>query len=217
MTRDLSLESTEVSAGESLVTDEDGLASADALNLLEHNDFALWLNNRREILVGRWAADVNARLDDPDPSVIELLRQFYGVTLQLLAGSFGPYRPQFEPILRQVAELYGSLGAKRSLAAGEIIEEVQILREALIRLLFTDPPRGHGPALLLREILRLNRVVDGMVTFASVGHTDALFFALFSGSGAPEALTPELLDEIEDQLSTLRTESDRLVGILGRS
>ena len=216
MTRDLSVESTEAGVGEPKIADS-VITEIDDINSLEGNDFALWLNNRREVLVGRWLADVGARLDRPDPAVLHLLREFYEVTLQLLAGSFGPYRPQFEPILRQVAELYGSLGAKRSLAAGEIIEEVQVLREALIRLLFTDPPRGRGPALLLREILRLNRVVDGVVTFASVGHTDALFFALFRGSGAPEALTPELLEEIHDQLSGLRRESDRLMGILGRS
>jgi len=216
MTRDLSVETTDPTAGESHVADG-GQTGADDINSLEGNDFAIWLDNRREVLVGRWLSDVAARLDRPDPAVLHLLRQFYDVALMLLAGSFGPYRPQFEPILRQVAELYGSLGAKRSLAAGEIIEEVQILREALIRTLFTDPPRGRGPALLLREILRLNRVVDGMVTFASVGHTDALFFALFRGTGAPEALTPELREEIQDQLAALRAESDRLIGILGRS
>ena len=228
MTREISVGTTEASEpadapselaiGADAATSEPATAPGPAATEGgDGRDFARWLEHRHDLLVERWASAVGPRLEETDPAVVRLLRAFYDLQLRLLAGNFGPYRAQFEPLLRQVAELYGSLGALRSLAAGEIIEEVQHLREALIRLLFTDPPQVRGPAVLIREVLRLNRSVDEIVTFASVGHTDAMFFALFQGSGAPQALTPELQEEVEEQLDTLRTEADRLTGLLGRS
>ncbi len=214
MTRETSVEAAEDAGGQ---TPERRPMVSDELDPAAGSDFPFWLASRREVLASRWSADLRARLDDPDPALLSLIHQFYDLVLIVLTGCFGPFRSQFEPLLREVAELYGSVGAMRSLAAGEIIEEVQLLREALIRQLFTDPPGLRTPAMLLREILRLNRVVDRAVTYASVGHTDALFFALFQGTGAPKVLTEELQAEVEDQLAGIRSEADRLLGLLGRS
>lgn len=111
---------------------------------------------------------------------------------------------------RQTAELYGNVGAMRGLAAGEIIEEFQVLRDSLIRLLYADPPPGGLPRVSLREVLRLNRFVDRGVTHASIGHTDSLFFAHFQGTGVPEKLTPDLVDEVRRQLSGIEVEYEAL-------
>ncbi|HSG06719.1 MAG TPA: hypothetical protein VLA36_00075, partial [Longimicrobiales bacterium] len=85
--------------------------------------------------------------------------------------------------------------------------------EAVIRVLYQDPPlRGRG-RISLREVLRLSRAIDAGVTHASVGHTDALFFALFQGSGIPESPpTAGLMLEIEEQLRSLREDLEAVSG-----
>ncbi|HZD04020.1 MAG TPA: hypothetical protein VE173_03855, partial [Longimicrobiales bacterium] len=88
----------------------------------------------------------------------------------------------------------------------EVIEEFQLLRDGIIRLVFEDPPHDGDTRMSLRDILRLNRVVDLGVTYASVGHTDALFFALFQGSGVPEPPDSAVQDEVRDQLQAIRAE-----------
>jgi hypothetical protein len=142
---------------------------------------------------------------------------FLGLLVELLPVCLGPLRDQAEPLWLQATELFGSLSAQRGLAAGEVIEELQILREAIIRLMWADPPSMSSSRIALREALRLNRVLDRGVTQASVGHTDALFFALFQGSGVPEHLTDDVRYELRQQLQTIHRELDTLVrAVAGR-
>ncbi len=178
-------------------------------------DFAAWVAARKEPLMERWRSDVEARVGGHPEGVAQLLGRFFGLLTDLLPGCLSPYRPQFEPIWRSSAELYGSVAAMRGLAAGEAIEEFQFVREGLIRHLFSDPPPVSRPALLLRDILRINRVVDRGVTYASVGHTDTLFFALFRGSGAPRGLDPERVQELNEQLDAMVAETNTLYTLLG--
>jgi hypothetical protein len=135
--------------------------------------------------------------------VEELIQGFLELFLELLPVCLGPLRDQAEPLWLQTAELFGSFSAQRGLAAGEVIEEFQVLREAVIRLLWAAPPPLGSTRTALREALRLNRVLDRGVTQASVGHTDALFFALFQGSGVPEHLTDDVRYELRHQLETI--------------
>jgi len=179
--------------------------------------FSAWLAERAAPVAMRWAGGVAQRQDGMDPRWQSLLQQFFDLTLQIMPKCLGPLRTQFLPIFRRLAELYGSVGAMRGLAAGEIIEEVQLLRELLIRQLFSDPPAARSPSLLLREVVRLNRLVDREVTYASVGHTDAMFFALFQGSGAPAQLDETVLSEIEEQLREIRDECDALDDLQARN
>jgi hypothetical protein len=82
----------------------------------------------------------------------------------------------------------------------------------VIRLLYENPPLGGRTPISLREILRLNRAIDAGVTQASVGHTDALFFSLFQGSGIPDSPpTSELMQEVRTQLQEM---GDELTAIL---
>lgn len=144
--------------------------------------------------------------------VEELLGAFMDLFLKMLPALMGPYRDQLEPIWAQTGELMGSLACNRGLAAGEAVEEAQLVREAILRLLYQDPPKAVPGPLGLREVLRLNRALDQLVTHASVGHTDALFFALFQGSGVPERLSDELRYEIRAQLGSLWAAMDETVG-----
>lgn len=143
--------------------------------------------------------------------VQELVASFLNLFLELLPACIGPLREQAEPLWLQAAELFGSLAAQRGLAAGEVIEEFQILREAVIRLLWADPPQVNSTRIGLREALRVNRVVDRGVTHASVGHTDALFFALFQGSGVPEHLTDDARYELRNELQAIRRDLHALL------
>lgn len=159
-------------------------------------------------MISRWLDEMESRPCAPEGEVHDLYGSFAELFVGCVSAALGPYRDQVDPILQQGAELYGSLGAFRGLAAGEVVEEVQLLREVVIRFLYADPPAGGGGILSLRDVLRLNRALDRAVSRASVGHTDALFFALFRGSGVPDRLPGEQLGEVREQLSTLRGEFD---------
>lgn len=173
---------------------------------LEPRDFTRWLDARRDILVERWLTELEARSPGSDPVARSLQTEFFQLLVSLLRDSLGPQREQVDLLWRQTAELYGNVGSMRGLAAGEVIEEFQVLRESLIRLLYADPPWGGRVRVALREILTLNRFVDRGVTHASIGHTDSLFFAHFQGTGVPERLTPGLVDEVREQLAAIRAE-----------
>lgn len=144
----------------------------------------------------------------------ELLEQFMSLLLALLPGLMGPLRDQLDPFWNQTAELFGSLAANRGLAAGEAVEEAQLLREGILRHLYQDPPMAPGGAMGLREVLRLNRLMDRLVTHTSVGHTDALFFALFQGSGVPERLSDDVRYEVRAQLEAIRGGMEEVRGVL---
>ncbi|MEX2526426.1 MAG: hypothetical protein WEA09_02205 [Gemmatimonadota bacterium] len=138
-----------------------------------------------------------------------LLESFIPFLISFLPPSMGAFREPAEPLWKQAAELYGSVAAMRGLAAGEVIEEFQLLREVLIRRAWQAGEAGEL-SLRLRDLLLLNRTVDLGVTHSSIGHTDALFFALFHGAGVPRALSPEILDEVGTQMAGLRAELLRL-------
>ena len=181
---------------------------------LPPRDFARWMDSHRDELALRWLDDLRARDAMWSEEIEAMVGRFLDLLVAMLPGVLGPYRNQVEPLWIRTAELFGSVAAQRGLAAGEAIEEFQLLRERLIRLLFRSPPVAGVGRMSLRDVLRLNRVVDQGVTHASVGHTDVLFFALFRGSGVPEALDAEVRAEVELQLDEIRAEFDTVMAAL---
>lgn len=178
-------------------------------------ELAAWVEARLPRITRRWLREVQNRYDAGSRGINGLLEEFLGLLAGFLPGLLGPYRDQVEPLWTRSAELFGAVAAKRGLAAGEVIEEFQILREVVIRLLYQDPPMAGRARVSLREVLRLNRAIDAGVTHASVGHTDALFFSLFEGSGIPEAPpTSELMEELRDQIDGIRGELKEILGEL---
>lgn len=176
-------------------------------------ELAAWVEMRIPRITQRWLREVEGRFANGSDGINGLLEEFMGLLAGFLPGMLSSYRDQVEPLWIRSSELFGAMAAKRGLAAGEVIEEFQILREIVIRLLYQDPPLAGRARVSLREVLRLNRAIDMGVTHASVGHTDALFFSLFQGSGIPDAPPPaELVREVRDQLEAVRAE---LRGILG--
>ncbi len=164
-----------------------------------------WLLCHTEPLTEYWLTEVLNRAS-MDQGMERLLGRFLRVLVSMLPRAVGHERAHVAPLWRRAAELYGSLGAQRGLAAGDIVEEFQILREGVIRLLFEAPLVGRDAQFSLTGALQLNRFLDSGVTHASIGHTDALFFALFQGSGVPKVPTKELVTEVEEQLQAVEEE-----------
>jgi hypothetical protein len=135
-----------------------------------------------------------------------VLQRFINLLTGMIPGALDHRRSAVDRVWKKAAELYGTLGAERGLAAGDIVEEFQIVREGVVRILFQAPPMRYGAGLTLADSLRLNRFLDSGVTHASIGHTDGLFFALFQGNGVSTVPTAKLVAEIEAQLDALETE-----------
>ena len=170
-------------------------------------DFAAWLQTRLPSISERWSSEILLRglgqARDADAAVERFVRHL----VAFLPSMLGPRRDLVEPLWIRSCELFGTFAARRGLAAGEVIEEFQLLRELVIRDLYRDPPLGGRLPLSLREILRLNRGIDRGLTHASVGHTDAMFFQLLEADGGPEATSvAEVADEVEAQLAALTAE-----------
>ena len=165
-----------------------------------------WLENSREAVVDRWLTEVRARSDGLDDELADLMREFFLLLTSLIGAGLGSFRDDAETMLQQAAELYGNLGSRRGLAAGEAVEEIQLLRGVLIRFLWMADQEKGSVVADLRDLLRLNQLIDVVVTHASVGHTDALFFNLFHGTGVSSAIAPGLLGEVRDQVSGIHDE-----------
>lgn len=183
---------------------------------LEPVELARWLAARANRIRDRWLSDVQGRGGGWTESVEVLTVEFFDLFLAMLPHGLGPYREQVEPLWVEAAELFGSMAAQRGLAAGEVIEEFQMLRDAVIRFLYAEPPVEGPLRISLRDLLRVNRFIDRGVTQASVGHTDALFFALFQGSGVSEGLSGVKVSEIREQLDHIRGEFHEVDQILRR-
>jgi hypothetical protein len=104
------------------------------------------------------------------------------------------------------AHLYGSLALRRGLAAGEVVEELGLLREEVLKLLLEDGPGWWEERVFQREVLALNRCLDQAVVAASVAYVDDLFFAHLQGSGVPEGVTDDVYEETMAQLNSFLDE-----------
>jgi len=169
------------------------------------------ISAQRDAMVVRWGDWLGERTTGSNGVARPLMERQVRLVLDVLITLVGPLRREAKPIWGQVTEHYGRLAAARGLAAGEVVEEMQYLRELLIRhlapALAALRPR-QGMALLLR----LNRLVDRGVAMAVVGYTDALVQALLPGTHDgppvehhgvdPKQLRREL-DGLERSLSTI--------------
>jgi hypothetical protein len=135
-----------------------------------------------------------------------LLERFLGDMVDFLPPCFGDRREQGEEVWEQATHLFGSLALRRGLSAGEVVEELQLLRREILRLLLPEALAGGGEATPVRdvEVLALNDLLDTGVVRASVAYIDELFFAHLQGSGVPEGVTQEAEEEIRSQLAGFR-------------
>ena len=100
------------------------------------------------------------------------------------AEMVGPLRREVGASGSTPASTTAGWPSTRGLAAGEVVEELQFLRELLIRNLapvLAAMRARQGMAIMLR----LNRVIDKGIAVAVVGYTDALVATLFAQNGVP--------------------------------
>jgi hypothetical protein len=168
-------------------------------------DLRAWLDAHRTQIADRWREELSSRAELMDSKTSDLVGELLHLLTWLLVPGFGIFRVQAESVLQQAAELYGNLGAHRGLAAGDAVDELQVLREVLLRLLHGEAVRG-AVSPELRDLLQLNRLIDRAVTYASIGHTDTLFFVLVHGTGASGPPTPELLSAVKEQARVIQGE-----------
>lgn len=170
-------------------------------------ELTAWLEDRMPGVSKRWLGQLE-RLQSAAGAQewARVLEDFVEVVAAALPPTLGPLRDEIEPLWIRISELYGTTAAWRGLAAGEVVEEVQLLRELVIRELYRDPPLGGRVPLSLRDVLRLNRSIDRAVTHASVGHTDAMFFQLFERGEAAAHEPGGPVNEVREQLAGIREE-----------
>jgi hypothetical protein len=160
---------------------------------------------QRDAVVQEWADWITTRVSSalpiPRPTVERELRLLYDI----LCESVGPVRRAITEVWHHACEHYGRTGAARGLAAGEIVEEIQYLRELLTRRL--------GPLLTtLRQrqamaiILRLNTMLDKGIAVAVVGYTDALVATLFTQNGVPAPQGSADTHDLDRQVEELEAE-----------
>jgi len=173
------------------------------------HDLAVWVRERSPGIAERWARGLLAGGEAWSDANEVILRPFCRTLVSFLPGMLSAGRNDILPLWSECAELFGSVAARRGLSAGEVIEEFQLLREVILRMMFEKPPAGSPGGMPVREALLLNRTLDIGVTQASVGHTDLLFFSLLNGSGAVEPMDNGELEEVLDQIAQLRDEARR--------
>jgi hypothetical protein len=162
-------------------------------------------------MVHQWSEWLGDRLTATSAIPSQVVRQELMLLIDVFASMVGPLRRETKAIWGRVSEQYGRHAALRGLAAGEVVEEMQYLRELLIRFLAPAiaalRPR-QGMALLLR----LNRLVDRGVALAVVGYTDALVASILpkaEDDGADHGRrTPDPV-ELSESLEVLRAELSR--------
>jgi len=162
----------------------------------------------RSALAEQWGDWIVTRGADGHVLSKDELRRVLQVTVSILGHMAGPLRREARETWLAANELFGRLAEARGLAAGEVVDELQHLRELLIvelgDLIVAMPARQQLPA-----VLRVNRVCDLGVAIAVVGYTDALVAKMFSRDGVPVP-TADSVQELLAQLGMLEAELARL-------
>ena len=166
----------------------------------------VWLEEHGEQIARRWRAEIRTREDRRAEDGDGFLGRFLDSLTAFLPPCLGDGREHGEEIWHQATHLYGALALRRGLAAGEVVEELQLLRQVLLRLLLEAPPSDWDDRGFQLDFLAVNQILDAGVVRASVAYVDDLFFSHLQGSGVPEGVGSEVEEEMERQLEAFRRE-----------
>ena len=165
-----------------------------------------WLEGKKTQIHNRWYAEVKARLESGHEEVEGILLFLLESLVAILVKTFGDEREAGEEIWQQATHLYGALSVRRGLAAGEVVEEIQLLRTVILRFLLDSSEIDCTDRSFSRGFLAINRLIDLGVARASIAYVDDLFFAHVQGSGVLEGISDSVQEEIRRQLETFRKE-----------
>jgi hypothetical protein len=167
----------------------------------------------RDPLVAQWVDWLGDRMTAAPTIPRPTVEREFRLLIDVLAEMVGPLRREVRMVWFHVCEHYGRIASARGLAAGEVVEELQFLRELLMRNLapvLAGMRARQGMAILLR----INRVIDKGIAVAVVGYTDALVATLFAQNGVPGPNAAYNSSEVDRQLDGLEGE---LLQVVGRS
>jgi hypothetical protein len=159
----------------------------------------------RDSMVSQWADWLGDRITSAPTIPRSTVEREFRLLFDVMTEMVGPLRREINAVWFHVCEHYGRVASARGLAAGEVVEELQFLRELLIRNLapvLVAMRARQGMAIMLR----LNRVIDKGVAVAVVGYTDALVATLFSQNGVPTPGADHDFSDVERQLDALEQE-----------
>lgn len=166
----------------------------------------------RDDLVREWVAWIMRRTAQVHPQLHRpILERQLRLLVDIVILLTGPVRRQAAQLWFDSCEHYGQAAAGRGLAAGEVVEEIQHLRELLIRSL-SDIIAALPARYSLATVFRLNRQLDHGITRAVVGYTEALVETLFSQSGVPLVVPEQLDGESGKRLDVLESELEKIRG-----
>lgn len=167
------------------------------------------IRHDREQLLRQWVDWVDRRIEDTPGLRAPTVERQFAILIDILIELAGPLRKQATELWFSACEEYGRTAAVRGLAAGEVVEEIQYLRELLIHLLsetvFDLPPRQS-----MAVVLRINRMLDRGIAHAVVGYTDALVETLLDRSGVPVAASEPVEMVVAARVEHLEEEVRRL-------
>lgn len=168
------------------------------------------LEEKRDDLVVQWADWLLMRMSQATTLDRPTIERQLALLLDIVIEMAGPLRRQIEELWFDACDAYGRTAAARGLAAGEVVEEIQHLRELLIHHLaetIAALPARH----LMAAVLRLNRSLDRGIAHAVVGYTDVLVETLLEQRGVVlDASEPgnntvhQRLDQLEEELATYK-------------
>jgi hypothetical protein len=163
------------------------------------------ISSSRDALVEEWTQRLGDRLAaSPTVGRDHVVRQF-GLLVELIGGTVGAYRREVMPLWTRAMDLYGRTASLRGLAAGEVVDELQHLREILTIHLAPELSRMR-PRQAMAVMLRLHRNFDRGLATAVAGYTDALVATLFGQNGVPAADAQQDVADIERQTAALGEE-----------
>ncbi len=163
------------------------------------------LSDQRDQIHREWANWIAKRLHSGPQFQRETIDRQLRLLVDLLSEMAGPLRREGSGLWLSASEWYGRTAALRGLAAGEIVEEFQYLRELLIRHL-SELVTTLVSRQFMAAVLRLNRLVDTGTAHAVVGYTDALVESLLERQGIPLGAHETEESEVEDRLAQLERE-----------
>lgn len=167
------------------------------------------LQEQRDHLVAEWLDWVRHRTAQAPHIPLPTVESYLGLMVDLIIELAGPLRRQATELWFSVCEAYGQTAAARGLAAGEVVEELQQLRELLIREL-SETVANLTKRQAIAAVLRLNRTLDRGLAHAVVGYTDALVEGLLYRRGVPIVASEPAEDEVLQRLELLREELAQL-------